>query len=155
MSKKDALRDGLELAGEAGISQSDFDRQNKKVEQLTVKEALEQGYTHWGYDNRDFQHLSRLEGLMEGDFKDGPAFELYGYIVLAQKEPYYLSISSDTVQEIISDHIMSQDNYCDDDFNTVPDALKEVEGWDEFAVKINAKLKEHPYWYLTQIKLIP
>lgn len=123
-------------------------------QQLTVKEAIEQGYTHWGYDSGEFQRLGRLEDFSNSDFKDAINYG-YGDCVLAEKQPWYLNISAGDMRDMISDHVMAQDNYKDDDYNIIPDALKEVEGWDAFAAKINAKLREHPYWNLTHIKLLP
>lgn len=116
--------------------------------ELTVKEAIEQGYTHFGYDTGDFQHLSRLEDVSKEDF-DG-----HFDIVLADKEAYYITTTADRIMSAVSDDICCQDDY-KDDTGTVEDALKEMDGWGDFADKINAKLKEHPYWHLTKIKLLP
>lgn len=121
---------------------------------MTVSQALAEGYTHWGYDNGEFQHLSLLEDITDDDFKAGPAFERCGYIVLAQKEPYHLSITGKGICDIITDDICSQDNYKDDS-GTIEDALHEMPEWNAFAEKINAVLKQHPYWYLTEIQLVP
>ena len=62
-------------------------------EQLTVKEALEQGYTHYGSNTGDFQHLSRLEDITAEDFESNEWRG--GDIVLADKEPYYLNTSAE------------------------------------------------------------
>lgn len=120
--------------------------------QLTVKEAIEQGYTHYGFDNGDFQHLSQLEDATPEDFQ--PSEWRGGDAVLANKEPYYMSISGDSIRDVVTDQICDSDEYKDDS-GTVEDALKEMDVWQDFAAKINDKLKEHPYWYLTEIKLVP
>jgi hypothetical protein len=128
----------------------------EEIKQLTVKEAIEQGYTNWGHDSKDggFQRLGEVKDFTNSDFKDAVNYG-YGDPVLAQKEPYYMSIDAEQLQELVADQIMSRDDFKDDDLNTIPDALKEIDGWEEFAAKINDKMKELPYWYLTEIKLLP
>lgn len=121
-------------------------------EQLTVKEAIEQGYTHYGYDNGGFQHLSTLEDISPADLEESEWRG--GHPVLAQKEPFFMSISADDVRDNVTDHICDQEEYMDDS-GTIEDALKEMDIWEGFAAKINDTLKKHPYWYLTEIKLIP
>lgn len=121
-------------------------------QQLTVKEAIEQGYTHFGFSTGDFQHLSTIEDAEAGDFL--PNEYRGGHAVLAEKQPYYLNIDGDAIRDTLTDQICDSDTYMDD-AGTIEDALKEMEGWNEFAAKINDTLKKHPYWILTDIKLIP
>lgn len=122
-----------------------------EIQTLTVKEAIEQGYTHWGMQIDDFQHLYKLEKISQADFDDAnPKYP----IVLAEKEPHYMGMSAESLMEVVIDQIMSSEEF-GDDTDTVPDALSEMKGWDEFADRINEVLKGHPYWYLTQIRLIP
>lgn len=124
---------------------------NNQPQQLNVKEAIEQGYTHYGAQIDDFQHLFKLEEINHADFDEAdPRHPL----VLAEKTPHFFGVSKESLVEMISDDIINSDDYADDT-NAIPDDLAEQPFWDEFADKINSVLKSHPYWFLTQIKLIP
>lgn len=119
------------------------------MEQLTVKEALEQGYTHFGRSGEDFQHLMQLESVdVNGIDDDG-----YNY-VLANPKAHHLSIDADSIWDMVQDSIMGSSEFSDDT-DSIPDALKTEVPWEEYAKKINSVLQGHPYWYLTDIKLVP
>lgn len=119
------------------------------MEQLTVKQAIEQGYTHFGRAGEDFQHLCQLDSVDVNGIGD----DIYEY-VLADSKAHHLSIDGDSIWDMVQDSVMASSDFSDDT-DAIPDALKEGVPWSEYADKINAVLQNHPYWYLTKIKLVP
>lgn len=119
------------------------------MEQLTVKEAIEQGYTHFGREGEDFQHLYQLDSV-DARYIGG---DDYKYVV-ADKKAHYLSIDADSIWDMVQDSIMGSSEFSDDT-DSIPDSLKAEVPWEEYATKINSVLQGHPYWYLTDIKLVP
>lgn len=118
--------------------------------ELTVKEALEQGYSLWGYENEEFQHLRNLSEISPEYFENSE----YRNIVLADKEPTYLSVNADDLHERISEELKDGSDF-QDDTDMIDDAVKVAVNWEEIADKINESLKSRPYYYLTNIRLKP
>lgn len=120
---------------------------NSKQMQLTIPQALEQGYRYYGYEALEWQPLSPLEDCLTWS----PEALKFGTLRLFDKEPIYRSVDENGLRDMVTDAVM--DNSSADDTEAVPDALKAEVPWKEFADKINAVLKEHPYYRLTDIKL--
>ncbi len=122
------------------------------MEQLTVKEALEQGYTQFLYSSGGFQRLSSLSEICEEDFKkDG--------VELVEKEPHHpLGLDVESFREDIADNLECQHSgETGDDtsevYNTVISIdLKEFES---IVNIVNDKLSGLNYYKSTGIKLIP
>ena len=90
-----------------------------------------------------------MENINQADFDDAKY-----PIVLADKTPSFLNVAAEDIRERITDDIMSGEEF-GDDTETIPDLLKAEIDWNGFAAKINEVLKKSPYYYLTDIKLIP
>lgn len=120
--------------------------------ELTIKEAIAQGYVHAGQPYTDWQSLQKLEDLTDEDLemhKDG--------LHLFTKEYRVPSITVDTVKEMVADSIEQSwgDESGDDDTERVFKAVMELD--DDFAkiVKaVNAKVDHIKCYDCTDIKLI-
>jgi hypothetical protein len=120
--------------------------------ELTVKEAIEQGYTHWGYDNGEYQSVQRLEDVTVEDFE--PNEWRGGDPVLADKEPTYVQVeTADLYTDLIS-NLRDSENCFGDDTDEIDDLVKGAVDWEGIAVKINDALKTRPYYPMTEIKLV-
>lgn len=120
-----------------------------RTEQLTVKEATEQGYTKFGFDDEKWQSVMDLSEAQ--DYFDHPK----GDLVLFSKKQYSPSIDADTIKELLAEHISI--NHADetgDDTDNVYDSVKELD-FEQTAQMINDKLETAAYWMATNIKLIP
>lgn len=116
--------------------------------QLTVKEAIEQGYTHYGYDNGDFQSLSRLDDITPEDFEYNEWRG--GDPVLAEIEPTYVQVeTADLYTDLISD-LRDSENCFGDDTDEIDNIVKNAVDWDDIAAKINVALKTRPYYAAAQ-----
>jgi len=119
------------------------------MDKLTRKEAIEQGYTYYGQDKGEFQHLYSIENMNEVDFESGPVY-------LAEKEPYYTpAISPEEVTETLADMVYCQ--VSDETGDDTDDAYDIVKGLDFTATTklINEALKDKKYYKLTSIQLTP
>jgi hypothetical protein len=118
------------------------------MKQLTVKEALEQGYKYWGYPDMDGQSLKNVSDFCLEDVRNGYT------PVLAEKESSSPAISTKDLLELILDDI-----YCNSELEDMEDrveeAVKSAVNWEEISDAINAKLLPIEYYMLTDIKLVP
>lgn len=122
------------------------------MEKLTVKEALEQGYTKCGYELAEWQTLQDVE-----DFLNPEEFEDWGNrkMVLFSKDSYSPSIDAETIKDLLAEHIAC--NHADetgDDTDNVEDSVRELD-FESVAKMINEKLSTTSYWKATDIQLIP
>lgn len=121
---------------------------------LTVKEALEQGYTKCGYANESWQSVLDISELTELDFNRIHR----SHLVLFSKDEYHPSISAEQIKDLIADTVSDthgQDT--GDDTDNVYDTLQAIElsQFESLVNHINEKLSEHVYWKGTDIQLIP
>ena len=81
------------------------------MERLTIKEALEQGYTHYTIDQTDI--FGTIKSLIDyGRLEHYPDNKL----MLLDKNKIAFSFSADTIQDILQDYILNQDDfYCEND----------------------------------------
>jgi len=120
---------------------------SEEQKQLTVKEALEQGYEKFCYANEGFQALHDIKEANEQDFARG--------VEIISKEPFYAGIDADSLKELIAEDI--ECNWVDqtgDDTEQVFNAVKELD-FTDMAKMINDKLNAIPYYRSTGIKLVP
>lgn len=117
------------------------------MEKLTVKEALEQGYTYYGYKDLDEQSIKKLDRPYGIDFEKGVA-------VLAEKGSSTYSIAGGTIRELVSDHILAQDEFSDEDAELC-DLADKATLYDALADEINSLMSTKKFWFLTDIELIP
>ena len=117
--------------------------------QLTVKEALEQGYTLAGRsDEHGYQCLYSIDAMIEDDFKDD-------HFVLAEKDGNSPTVDADSIAEMIINDIKCDELCFNDDTNEIDNIVKEAVDFKELAEKINVALESHKYYRLTKIKLLP
>jgi len=120
------------------------------MSELTVKEAIKQGYKYYGFGNKEWQTAEVLDDgvfaeVNEDDWDD---------LVLFEKKSSQPTIDSETIANMLADYIADNDaNDCGRDDNCV---FKTVEAIDfkDTANKINKELEQHKYWMITDIKLI-
>lgn len=117
--------------------------------QLTIKEALGEGYTKVGTDASGWQHLHDIEDLSSADFNGRTKY------LLAQKDDQYHLRDHEDLAELIADRI--SDDYADetgcDDVNDIFEQIKAID-FSAVTDKINEVMNRFPYWGLTDIELI-
>lgn len=117
---------------------------NKAPIQLTVKEAIEQGYTR--YCQESSEGCWKLK-----DVKNLPTNKDPFYLV--NKDPTYLTMRPEELYEdLVENFAISRD--ADDDDGRIGDAIVEAVDWNEIAAKITDNLKKCPIYYPTKIKLV-
>lgn len=117
---------------------------------LTLKEALEQGYTKCGFDATGWQSLHEISDLSDSDFEGEIKY------FLACKEPQYHLRNTKDLAEMIADRI--SDDFADETgCDYIKDIFEELKAIDFSSVcqKINYVMTSHPYWTITKIQLIP
>lgn len=112
--------------------------------QITIKEALEQGYTHYTLDGSGVS--DKISNLNEDDLKYG-----WKYLLL-EKIGKSFSIDADTIQDILGDYILNQDEFYSED-DTLHDELAEAD-FDKMAELVNVGFKTL-FRFPTEIELIP
>ena len=127
-----------------------YDWVKKNIMKLTLKEALEQGYTKCGTDASGWQHLYELSDLSSADFEGNTKY------FLADKEAQYHLRNTNDLSEMIADRI--SDDYADetgcDDVNDILEEIKKID-FSSVCRRINNVMTRHPYWMLTKIQLVP
>lgn len=122
------------------------------MKKLTIKQAIEQGYTHYGYSDREWQSVNKLHDDLFTELKG--EYEPIDSLVLFEKEPRFPTANEDYIKEMVAEAISVDDSEnCARDDDTIYHAVMEVD-FSNIISKINEKLKEHKYWMLTDIKLI-
>ena len=119
--------------------------------QLTVKEALEQGYTRCGYGNEEWQTALHIADL------DSEDFNVVGRnrLMLMSKEHRAPSVTSSQISDLIADNVSEMHgNDTGDDTDSVYDLIKAM-NFNEIVSDINATLSTYKYWDMTDIELIP
>lgn len=117
---------------------------------LTIKQALEQGYTKAGTDASGWQHLHDIEDLSPVDFEGRTKY------FLADKEAQYHMREAKDLAEMVADRI--SDDYADetgcDDVHNILEQIKALD-FSSINQQINMVMSEYPYWTLTKIELVP
>lgn len=121
--------------------------------QLTVKEAIEQGYTLYGYDGYGYQSLFEISDLDADEIES--AEDNGRTIIAADKEPRYVSVTVKDLYDDLIDNLMDREEAKGKDTREIEHLVKTAVDWDDIAAKINAALKTRPYYPLTDIKLVP
>lgn len=115
--------------------------------QITIKEALEQGYTRCGYEGVDYQNLMDISTLINEDF--------HKTILVAKPEAHSVSISSEGVIDYLCD-IYSEESPDDDHFDIELCFKEKKELIEKFVSDMNEVYSQKQWWYLSNsIELIP
>lgn len=121
-----------------------------EFEQMTVAEALKDGYEYYLYADGDrWQSLREIEGYIDPEeFKKHP--------VLVEKEGQSVWVpSSEDLGELIADHMQGNwDDETGDDASDVYDSVKEID-FSEMRKQIEKAVEGKTYYRATKIKLIP
>jgi hypothetical protein len=123
-----------------------------KIKTLTVKQAIEEGYTLCGFANKDWQSLIPLEDITDEYFKDS---SYNGKLVLAEKQSHSYLVDAETFRDLLADTV--GENYrqeCADDTDEIEELIKEVD-FTEIVNTINEKISVKKWWILTNIELNP
>jgi molecular chaperone DnaK (HSP70) len=120
-------------------------------QQLTVAEAKEQGYTHFGYSDEGYQAMVDLV-----DFRPEEA-EGKARLFNKDPDPPYQT-NAERVKEILSDQLSEDwDSEVRDDTNEMSDFLNDIpeEKFNEITELLNDAMANKHYYKLSDIKLIP
>jgi len=120
------------------------------MKKLTVKEALEQGYTKCAFANTDPIILMSIEKLHPDDWKKA---DQYRGILLAEKESYPFTISAEKIKELVSDYLVNQDEVYDEDAELAE--LADEADYETIAADINQRMSKKRWWNMTDILLAP
>lgn len=117
--------------------------------ELTVAEALKQGYEYFVYANGDqWQSLGQISDTKNINWNSTP--------MITEKEGIPVSIpSAEDLADLISEHIQGQwDDETGDDTNDVSDAIKSID-FTDLRQKMEVALADKHYYRSSGIKLIP
>lgn len=117
----------------------------KEKNKMTVKEALNNGYTKCGIEGEQWQTLMNVE---EVDFEQDKV------IVLAGIEEEQPTITDVDFKELIGDYLNDPDNCGGRDDDEIYDAVEEMD-FSKIVDKINFKMKDFGFRMMTDIVLIP
>lgn len=119
------------------------------MQQLTVNEALEQGYDKFCFNSDGFQGLHDICDAEQSDFERAD-------IRIIDKTPFTPSgISAEDIAEMLAEHIeVNHYDNTQDETEAVYKAIKKIDFSDAEA-KINEVLLSMFYYRATDIKLIP
>lgn len=112
------------------------------MEKLTIKQALEQGYTHCGYEDLTEQTLMPISQMDDDNFDFAQ-----GKILVADTKKHCAKIDSDDLISFLNDHFYETDENPFENDDEISDYLKEEKAMiEEFTSKINA-IYAKKYWY--------
>ena len=112
---------------------------------LTVKQALEQGYTYCVLEDGETGLIKIEESIY---FSEGDYF-------LTEKTPHPFQISDKDIEEMVIDLLCNQDEVNDED-GDLADLVSDAKiDFSEVTQKVNDALSAKKYYQSTQIKLIP
>jgi hypothetical protein len=115
-------------------------------EEITIKEALQEGYTLCGKPNESWQCLLSIKDLNPIDIEEG--------LFLANKKCIVETFSNERITEIladiVSDSVCSETGRDDDD---IYNSIKKLD-FTNVEKKIQGVLDKFPTYKLTNIKLI-
>lgn len=113
---------------------------------LTIKQALEQGYTHYGEPYESWQHLYSLKDTTDKDIEE------QNYVVFS-KQSNQPSIDEEIIKDFLIDHLGDPDNCGGRDDNEIATHINGLD-FSSFTEKINKEMNQFKYYWQTDIKLI-
>lgn len=116
--------------------------------EMTIKQALEEGYTHCGQIRDEWQILTKIDELNPVDFEEGEWH-------VAEKEGRVYSYPKEQIAETLADIIStneSEESGRDDD--DIYNAIMEID-FSSTQKLLDDVLKKFPHYFLTDIKLTP
>jgi len=123
--------------------------------QLTVKEALEQGYVNFFYNSDGWQNMKYISDIGKEHYSvDWSRDDIY---IVEKEAKQCISLSENELKEMILDQLEcshSDVTGSDDSYNTIQDAFSEF-NWKPFEDAIEKILEGITAYRSTDIKLIP
>lgn len=113
---------------------------------LIVKEAVERGYTHWAYES-DEPAMREISKIKPEDFEDNRR------ILLVNPKGYKYTIAAKTIEELVADYLVAQDEVADEDCELC-DLAAEAD-YESLANDINQRMSKKTWFDMTAIELIP
>ena len=123
------------------------------MNQLTVKEALEQGYENFFYNSDGWQGMKYIADIEKGYKVDWSRDDIF----IVEKNPTQaISLSEGELKDLIVDHFDGQyyDVTNNDDSNVISDAFSGMD-FNPFEDAIEKVLEGVTFYRPTDIKLIP
>jgi len=112
---------------------------------LTVKEALEQGYTHYGFDGEEYNHkISKIDNAY---FPDGA-------LLVDKDNSYPFTISAKSIEEWVCETLIGEQDEVSDPDGELSELASEAD-FQKLADDINERMSKIKYRDLTDIELIP
>jgi hypothetical protein len=117
------------------------------IQKLTIKEALEQGYTLCGADKGEWTPLHKIESMTEFDFQEEK-------IMIAEKEYDSPTINANSIRDMIAESMESNwGNDTGDDTEQVYDEVMKLD-FTQCAEMVNKALEGIKSYELSDIELI-
>ena len=120
------------------------------IKALTVKEAIELGYSKCGQKTNDWQSLIDLEDIKDFDSKETTFY-------LADPKENNPCTSAEDIKELLVDHIhINHSDETGDDTDDVYDILNAIDlkEFEPLAELLNKALEAKKFYWLTDIKVI-
>lgn len=114
------------------------------METLTMEQAIERGFTHFvEEEGENCVQFSRITEENRKYYKDGK------YYVVDMETPQHYKIDADTIKELITDYVSSQDEMSDEDGKLC--TICEQHDYSDLANSLNEKFKAHKFFEPTDI----
>lgn len=124
------------------------------IKQLTVKEAIEQGYESFFYNSDGWQRMRHLIDIGKGETVDWTRDDIY----IVEKHPAQcFSLSEDEIKDLILDELANQHDDAtgsDDSYNTIKEAFADFD-FKSIEDAIDKVLEGVTSYQSTDIKLVP
>lgn len=114
--------------------------------QLTVKEALEHGFTH--YSSEGDEYNKRIDKIQPEYFPESPVY------LVDKDNSYYFSISAKAIEETILEKLIYEQDEVSDPDSKLAELASEAD-FGKLAEDINARMAAIKFSDLTDIELIP
>lgn len=116
------------------------------IETLTVKEALERGYTHYSSQDGD-EHSRRIDAIDRQYFPDD--------VYLVDKDnSYAFTISAKSIEELVLEKLIYEQDEVSDPNGKLSE-LASGANFQSLADDVNNRMSEMKFRDLTDIKLVP
>lgn len=109
------------------------------METLTMEQAIAKGYTH--FMEEEGEYVKKFSSIKDDDREYYKTSKCY---IMDMKTPLHYTIDSDTIKELISEHVAEQDMVADEDDKLY--LIASSHDYSELAKELNEKFKKHEYF---------
>ena len=118
------------------------------MKQLTLAQAIERGYTYYGFKDSGYQTLLPIDDISPDDFPEDA-------LLFGVNPSYTPKITPEEVSDLVADFVAERTaEATGDDTMIVHDTVKKLD-FSAFADVVNLSLADRKYYTLTEIKLVP